>query len=254
TGLKLTCQTTLLRLLLLSSMKPLLLLVNYFADSLMDTMDETSLNPGLGLLRTSLCYLRTGITMHIAFFPICFGYTIAPSHQIYKVCLCCLSPSTIRSPLMESRQGRDGTSLHVGATPSSKDHLSLSPALSNLIGTAHVMEIKSHTYYEYVTFESFTCWQILPSEGIEDSMGSSNLDDYLDNQPQKLKRIVQDPSIVTPSKHVEERKKPRLEISQPLTLTHFKNHNLSPTQLVGEVISAMMNDIDELNEDECFDP
>ncbi|GKE71308.1 hypothetical protein Tco_1529380 [Tanacetum coccineum] len=28
---------------------------------------------------------------------------------------------------------------------SSEDHLSLSPTLSNLIGTAHVMEIKSHT-------------------------------------------------------------------------------------------------------------
>nr|GFC11294.1 hypothetical protein [Tanacetum cinerariifolium] len=48
-------------------------------------------------------------------------------------------------------------------------HLNLPPALSNLIGTAHVMEIKSHTYYEYGTFESFTCWQILPSKGIDDS-------------------------------------------------------------------------------------
>ncbi|GJV08197.1 reverse transcriptase domain-containing protein [Tanacetum coccineum] len=95
---------------------------------------------------------------------------------------------------------------------SSEDHLSLPPALSNLIGTAHVMEIKSHTYYEYGTFESFTCWQILPSEGIEDSVGSSNLDDYPDNQPQKLKRIVRDPSIVTPSKPVEERKNPRMDV------------------------------------------
>ncbi|GKE13440.1 hypothetical protein Tco_1416991 [Tanacetum coccineum] len=66
---------------------------------------------------------------------------------------------------------------------SSEDHLSLPPALSNLIGTAHVMEIKSHTYYEYGTFESFTCWQILPSEELEDIVGSSNLDDYPDNQP-----------------------------------------------------------------------
>nr|GEX75397.1 hypothetical protein [Tanacetum cinerariifolium] len=73
---------------------------------------------------------------------------------------------------------------------SSEDHLNLSPALSNLIGTAHVMEIKSYTYYESGTFESFTCWQILPSEGIDDSMRSSNLDDYPDNQPQKMKRII----------------------------------------------------------------
>nr|GEW64895.1 hypothetical protein [Tanacetum cinerariifolium] len=108
-----------------------------------------------------------------------------------------LSPSTVRSPLMESGQGGDRTSLYVGATPavvvmfnetatalvncsadslvdtvdkSSEDHLNLPPALSNLIGTAHVMEIKSHTYYEYGTFKSFTCWQILPSEGIDDSV------------------------------------------------------------------------------------
>ncbi|GKA40198.1 DNA helicase PIF1, ATP-dependent [Tanacetum coccineum] len=100
---------------------------------------------------------------------------------------------------------------------SSEDHLNLPPALSNLIGTAHVMEIKSHTYYEYGTFESFTCWQILPSERIDDSVGSSNLDDYPDNQPQKMKRIVQDPSIVTPSKPVEERKKSRMDIEDSET-------------------------------------
>ncbi|GJY44682.1 reverse transcriptase domain-containing protein [Tanacetum coccineum] len=160
-----------------------------------------------------------------------------------------------RSPLMESGQGRDGTSLYVGATPirryrlevdvsddtaqavvvmfnetatalvnysadslmdtvdeSLEDHLSLPPALSNLIGTAHVMEIKSHTYYEYMTLESFKCWRILPSEGIEDNVGFGNLDDYPDNQPQKLKRIVRDPSIVTPSKLMEERKKPRMDV------------------------------------------
>ncbi|GJQ97536.1 nucleic acid-binding, OB-fold protein [Tanacetum coccineum] len=55
-----------------------------------------------------------------------------------------------------------------------EDHLSLPPTLSNLI------------------------------EGIEDSVRSSNLDDYADNQPQKLKSIVRDPSIVAMSKPVEE--------------------------------------------------
>ncbi|GJY43866.1 DNA helicase PIF1, ATP-dependent [Tanacetum coccineum] len=89
---------------------------------------------------------------------------------------------------------------------SAEDHLSLPPALSNLIGTAHVMEIKSHTYYKYGTFESFMCWQIHPSEGIEDSVGSSTLDAVPDNHPHKLKRIARDPSIATPSKPAEERK------------------------------------------------
>ncbi|GJU27378.1 hypothetical protein Tco_1165999 [Tanacetum coccineum] len=72
-------------------------------------------------------------------------------------------------------------------------------------------------YYEYETFESFTCWQILPSERINDSVGSSNLDDYPNNQPQKMKRIVHDPSIVTPSKPVEERKKSRMDIEDSKT-------------------------------------
>nr|GEY58708.1 hypothetical protein [Tanacetum cinerariifolium] len=98
-----------------------------------------------------------------------------------------------------------------------EDHLNLSSTLSNLIGTAHVMEIKSHTYDEYRTFESFTCWQILPSEGLDDSVGSSNLDDYPDNQPQKMKRIVHDPSIVTSSKPVEERKKSRMDVEDSET-------------------------------------
>ncbi|GJU39519.1 hypothetical protein Tco_1192476 [Tanacetum coccineum] len=53
---------------------------------------------------------------------------------------------------------------------------------------------------------------ILPSKGIEDSVGSNNPDDYPDNQPQKLKRIVRDPSIITPSKPVEEIKNPRMDV------------------------------------------
>ncbi|GJY71169.1 hypothetical protein Tco_0474872 [Tanacetum coccineum] len=59
--------------------------------------------------------------------------------------------------------------------------------------------------------------EILPSEEIDDSVGSSNLDDYPDNQPQKMKRIVQDPSIVTLSKPVEERKMLRMDIEDSET-------------------------------------
>nr|GEV17062.1 hypothetical protein [Tanacetum cinerariifolium] len=44
-------------------------------------------------------------------------------------------------------------------------HVSLPPAISNLISTIQVMEIKSHSYYKYGSFESFTCWQINPTEG-----------------------------------------------------------------------------------------
>ncbi|GKB65975.1 nucleic acid-binding, OB-fold protein [Tanacetum coccineum] len=93
-----------------------------------------------------------------------------------------------------------------------KDHLILPPALSNIIGTDHVMEIKSHTYYEYGTFESFTCWQIHPSKGIKDNVGSSSLDAVTDNQPHKLKSLTRNPSIATPSKLAEERKNLRMDV------------------------------------------
>ncbi|GKA00636.1 replication protein A 70 kDa DNA-binding subunit C-like protein [Tanacetum coccineum] len=49
---------------------------------------------------------------------------------------------------------------------------SLPTAIRNLIGTHHVMEIKSHTYYKYGTFESFTCWKINPSEMVDDDAPS----------------------------------------------------------------------------------
>ncbi|GJV48581.1 replication protein A 70 kDa DNA-binding subunit C-like protein [Tanacetum coccineum] len=50
---------------------------------------------------------------------------------------------------------------------SADDHVGLPPAISNLIGTTHVMEIKSQSYYEYGMFESFTCWQLNPEEPSE---------------------------------------------------------------------------------------
>ncbi|GKA87724.1 pantothenate kinase 1 [Tanacetum coccineum] len=83
------------------------------------------------------------------------------------------------------------------------DHVSLPPAISNLIGTTHVLEIKPHTYYEYETCESFTCWQINPAKGGKDSVGSSTLDVVADVQTLKLKRLVRAPSVATPSKPSE---------------------------------------------------
>nr|GEY09526.1 hypothetical protein [Tanacetum cinerariifolium] len=53
------------------------------------------------------------------------------------------------------------------------DELNLPVAIRNLIGTAHVLEVKSHTYYEYGTFESFNCWKINPNASAEDDASSS---------------------------------------------------------------------------------
>nr|GEV98705.1 hypothetical protein [Tanacetum cinerariifolium] len=133
-----------------------------------------------------------------------------------------LSPSTVRSPLMQSGQGRDGTSLHVGATPEKGFDSSERPILLPIVYRLEVDVSDNTAQAVVVMFNEIatslvncsadslidTVDEILPSEGIEDSVGSNNLDNYPDHQPQKLKRIVQDPSIGTPSKHAEEIKMP----------------------------------------------
>nr|GEU39852.1 ATP-dependent DNA helicase PIF1-like [Tanacetum cinerariifolium] len=62
----------------------------------------------------------------------------------------------------------------LGAGEDEDDESSLPTTIRNLIGTTHVLEIKSHTYYEYGTFESFTCWKINPSEMVDDVKGNQN--------------------------------------------------------------------------------
>ncbi|GJR09150.1 hypothetical protein Tco_0791802 [Tanacetum coccineum] len=87
------------------------------------------------------------------------------------------------------------------------DDSNLPTAIRNLIGTTHILEIKSHTYYEYGTFESFTCWKINPSESVEDGASSSmpilNADDIVPS----MKRLSRHPTVCTPSKPNEEKKK-----------------------------------------------
>ena len=46
----------------------------------------------------------------------------------------------------------------------SDEHETLPPQLTNLIGTTHVFEIKTHTYYNYGIFKSFICCAIDPHE------------------------------------------------------------------------------------------
>ncbi|GKB15391.1 ATP-dependent DNA helicase PIF1-like protein [Tanacetum coccineum] len=54
--------------------------------------------------------------------------------------------------------------------------------------------------------------EINPSDGIEDSVGSSTLDAVVENQTHKLKRLARHPSIATPSKPIEERKSKRTDV------------------------------------------
>nr|GEW20250.1 DNA helicase PIF1, ATP-dependent [Tanacetum cinerariifolium]GEW24774.1 DNA helicase PIF1, ATP-dependent [Tanacetum cinerariifolium] len=87
-------------------------------------------------------------------------------------------------------------------------------AIRNLIGTTHVLKIKSHTYYEYGSFESFTCWKINPSESVEDAASSSTPTLTADEASPVFKSVGKHPTVKTPSKPNEEKKKrPELEDS-----------------------------------------
>nr|GEW86782.1 RNA-directed DNA polymerase, eukaryota [Tanacetum cinerariifolium] len=93
------------------------------------------------------------------------------------------------------------------------DHAGLPLALANIIGTTHTLEMKSHTYYEHGTFDSFTCWRIAPEEVVDVDSDSSNINTSADVNITKVKRLPTNPSVETPSKPTEERVKKELEDS-----------------------------------------
>ncbi|KAL6549107.1 hypothetical protein OROHE_008952 [Orobanche hederae] len=95
---------------------------------------------------------------------------------------------------------------------SSDEHASLPPAIANLIGTTHVFELKSHTYYEYGSFESFTCWKVDPLAASVESACSSNAPAETAAPGTSFKRLVKQPSVPTPSKCTEVRKTKRAEL------------------------------------------
>ncbi|KAL6520730.1 hypothetical protein OROHE_016911 [Orobanche hederae] len=88
-------------------------------------------------------------------------------------------------------------------------------ALMNLYNTKHVFEIKSHTYYNYGEFESFTCTKVFASNNSTvlelPDMTEVSDDDALDSSSNThkspLKRLVRGPQVCTPSKASEQKKK-----------------------------------------------
>ncbi|KAL6547418.1 hypothetical protein OROMI_023139 [Orobanche minor] len=96
------------------------------------------------------------------------------------------------------------------------DGLTMLPhALMNLYNTKHVFEIKSHTYYNYGEFESFTCTKVFASNNSTVSelpdMTEVSDDDAPDSSSNThkslLKRLVRAPQVCTPSKASEQIKK-----------------------------------------------
>nr|GEW09650.1 hypothetical protein [Tanacetum cinerariifolium] len=74
-------------------------------------------------------------------------------------------------------------------------HAILPRALENVIGTTHILELKSHAYYEHGTFESFTCWRIIPGEVVEESVGLTNVDTNVPAKRKRVKTLALHPSV-----------------------------------------------------------
>ncbi|GKB47652.1 nucleic acid-binding, OB-fold protein, partial [Tanacetum coccineum] len=83
------------------------------------------------------------------------------------------------------------------------DTSALPAALANIIGTTHTLELKSQPYYEHGTFESFTCWNLIPPEIVVESASSSTIDIVPDTSRSSGKRLCKQPSVATPLKPCE---------------------------------------------------
>ncbi|GJV77793.1 hypothetical protein Tco_1509377 [Tanacetum coccineum] len=88
-----------------------------------------------------------------------------------------------------------------------EEHSGLPPALANIVGTSHTLELKSHTYYEHGTYESFIAY-----EDVEESASSGMVAANADPKALVLKILTVTPSVAIPSKPGEEKKQRREEL------------------------------------------
>lgn len=89
------------------------------------------------------------------------------------------------------------------------EHANLPSPIADLIGTTHVFEIKTHTYYEYGTFESFTCWTVDPHNLSVETTSSSTVDNETAVAVSSSKPRSQSPTLTTPSKPFEGKRRKR---------------------------------------------
>ncbi|KAL6549480.1 hypothetical protein OROHE_008597 [Orobanche hederae] len=88
-----------------------------------------------------------------------------------------------------------------------EDQSALPQALLNIIGTSHTFELKSPTFFEHGNYESFTCWHICEPISVGESTGSSTLSALADAGKPKMKRLIKAPTLCTPSKTSEGKRK-----------------------------------------------
>nr|GEV52693.1 hypothetical protein [Tanacetum cinerariifolium] len=89
-------------------------------------------------------------------------------------------------------------------------HSGFPTALANIVGTTHTLELKSHTYFEHGNYKSFTCRNIVKTEDGEGGEGGASFGTVAVNEAFKVsmpKRVSKTPSIATPSKPSEGKKR-----------------------------------------------
>nr|GEY20662.1 nucleic acid-binding, OB-fold protein [Tanacetum cinerariifolium] len=108
------------------------------------------------------------------------------------------------------------------------DTSGLPAALENIIGTTHTLELKSHTYYEYGTFESYTYWNLISPEVVMESAGSNSIDVVRDTPGLQLEDLDADSLPVQSGRKKNQRV---LQSEKTVGSTELKNQDEQPTPL-----------------------
>ncbi|GKD27552.1 ATP-dependent DNA helicase PIF1-like protein, partial [Tanacetum coccineum] len=96
----------------------------------------------------------------------------------------------------------------VGSEEQGDEETGLPPALANIVGTLHTLELKSNSYYEHANYESFTCWSVVLEEAPDESGSSGTLAAGGNPKTGVFVPLTTTPSVTTPS-NPGEHKKPR---------------------------------------------
>ncbi|GJX54801.1 hypothetical protein Tco_0283170 [Tanacetum coccineum] len=94
----------------------------------------------------------------------------------------------------------------VGSEDQEEGDSGLPPALANIVGTSHTLELKSHTYFEHENYESFTCWKVVEEEDVVETGSSGTVAATANPKAPVLKSLAATSSVTTPSKSGEPKK------------------------------------------------
>lgn len=81
-----------------------------------------------------------------------------------------------------------------------EDQIALPQALTNVIGTSHTFELKSNTFFEHGTYESFSYWLICEPLPSAETASTSTVSAIVDAEKPALKILTKDPTLCTPIK------------------------------------------------------